>query len=189
MNIILASASPRRRELMNLITDNFKAVPADVDETVPDNCTCEVSAYLAELKADKASEMFPDSVVIGCDTVVKINGQILGKPHNAEECRKFLSMLSGKVHTVTTSCCITGFGKKIIFSDNTSVTFRELSDDDIEWYISTGEPFDKAGGYGIQGKGSLLVQGINGDFFNVVGLPVAELNQQIKIFMKSIENQ
>ncbi|MDE6775748.1 MAG: Maf family protein [Ruminococcus sp.] len=187
MNIILASASPRRRELMNLITDKFTAVSTDVDETIPDNCTCEVSAYLAELKADKAAELYPDSVVIGCDTVVKINKQILGKPRNAEECRIFLSMLSGKIHTVTTSCCITGFGKKLIFSNNTSVTFRELSNDDVEWYISTGEPFDKAGGYGIQGKGALLIQNINGDFFNVVGLPVAELNQQLKIFMQSVK--
>lgn len=174
---------------MNLITDSFTAVSLDVDETVPDNCGCEVSAYLAELKADKASELYPDSVVIGCDTVVKINGQILGKPRNSEECRKFLSMLSGKSHTVTTSCCIAGFGNKILFSENTSVTFRKLSEGDIKWYISTGEPFDKAGGYGIQGKGALFVQNISGDFFNVVGLPVSALNQQLKIFMKSIKEK
>lgn len=189
MNIILASASPRRRELMKLITDDFIAVSVDVDETIPENCNYEVSAYLAELKADKAVELYPDSIVIGCDTVVKIDDKILGKPKNTDECRKFLKMLSGKVHNVTTSCCITGFGNKILSSKTTSVTFRKLSDSDIDWYISTGEPFDKAGGYGIQGKGALLIQNINGDYFNVVGLPVSELNQQLKIFIKSIKEK
>lgn len=186
MNIILASASPRRRELMKLITDDFTAVSVDVDETLPENCDSEISAYLAELKADKAAESYPDSIVIGCDTVVKIDDRILGKPKNADECRKYLTMLSGKVHGVTTSCCIMGFGNKIILSKTTAVTFRNLTDDDIEWYISTGEPFDKAGGYGIQGKGSLLIEKINGDYFNVVGLPVSELNQQLKNFIKEI---
>lgn len=182
MNIILASASPRRRELMKLITDDFTAVSLDVDETIPENCGCHVSEYLAVLKADKASGIYPDSIVIGCDTVVEIEGKVLGKPKNADECRKFLKMLSGKIHYVTTSCCIIGFGNKIVMSKTTDVTFRNLTDDDIEWYISTGEPFDKAGGYGIQGKGSLLIEKINGDYFNVVGLPVSELNQQLKKF-------
>lgn len=182
MNIILASASPRRRELMKLITDDFTAVSLDVDETLPENCGCHVSEYLAVLKAEKGAELYPDSIVIGCDTVVETDGKTLGKPKDADECRKFLKMLSGKTHYVTTSCCIIGFGNKITLSEKTAVTFRTLTDDDIEWYISTGEPFDKAGGYGIQGKGSLLIEKINGDYFNVVGLPVSELNQQLKKF-------
>lgn len=187
MRIILASASPRRRELMKLITDDFTAVSVDADETVPENCTQEVSAYLAELKADSAARMFPDCVVIGCDTVVKIDGKVLGKPKNENECREFLSLLSGKTHNVTTSFCLTGFGRRTTVSQTTDVTFRELSPDDIQWYISTGEPFDKAGGYGIQGKGALLIKAINGDFFNVVGLPVSELNQQLNKFIHLIK--
>lgn len=183
MNIILASASPRRRELMKLITDDFTAVSADVDETIPEGCNYEVSAYLAELKAEKAAELYPDCIVIGCDTVVKINGEILGKPKSADECRRFLQMLSGKVHHVTTSYCIKSGGNKIVSSKTTAVTFRELSENEIDWYISTGEPFDKAGGYGIQGKGALLIEKIDGDYFNVVGLPVSELNQQLKNFI------
>ena len=171
---------------MKLITDDFTAVSLDVDETVPEKCNCHVSEYLAELKADKAYEIYPDDIVIGCDTVVEIGGKVLGKPKNDDECRKFLKMLSGKIHYVTTSCCIMSCRNKVTFSKTTAVTFRNLTDDDIEWYISTGEPFDKAGGYGIQGKGSLLIETINGDYFNVVGLPVSELNQQLKKFIKEL---
>ncbi len=189
LKIILASASPRRRELMKLITDDFECVSINVDETLPENLTSEPSAYLAELKANAVSRFYPDCIVIGCDTVVKTDNKILGKPKNANICRKYLKMLSGHTHEVTTSFCIMGCGNKIIHSENTSVTFLKLSEDDIEWYISTGEPFDKAGGYGIQGKGSLLVQGINGDYFNVVGLPVSSLNQELKKFIKSLEEK
>ncbi|MDE7097563.1 MAG: Maf family protein [Ruminococcus sp.] len=184
--LILASASPRRRELMKLITDDFTAVSLDVDETVPEKCNCHVSEYLAVLKAGKGAKLYPDNIIIGCDTIVEIGGKVLGKPKNADECREFLKMLSGKIHYVTTSCCIMSCRNKVTFSNTTAVTFRNLTDDDIEWYISTGEPFDKAGGYGIQGKGSLLIEKIDGDYFNVVGLPVSELNQQLKNFIKEL---
>ncbi|MCM1314770.1 MAG: Maf family nucleotide pyrophosphatase [Prevotella sp.] len=187
MKIILASASPRRRELMKLITDDFECVAMDVDETLPENYPYSPAVYLAELKAKKAAELYPDCIVIGCDTVVKVDGHVLGKPKDVDECRKFLRMLSGKVHSVTTSFCIIGGGNFTLNSRTTSVTFRKLSEKDIEWYISTGEPFDKAGGYGIQGKGSLLIKNMNGDYFNVVGLPVSALNQELKQFIKSLE--
>ncbi|MDE6798454.1 MAG: Maf family nucleotide pyrophosphatase, partial [Ruminococcus sp.] len=132
----------------------------------------------------KAAELYPDCIVIGCDTVVNIDGHILGKPKDTDECRKFLRMLSGKVHSVTTAYCIICGDDFTLNSQTTSVTFRKLSEKDIEWYISTGEPFDKAGGYGIQGKGALLIKNMNGDYFNVVGLPVSRLYQELKTFIK-----
>lgn len=187
MKIILASASPRRRELMKLITDDFECVAMDVDETIPEDFPCQPSDYLAELKARKAAELYPDDIVIGCDTIVKVGGKVLGKPKDADECRKFLRMLSGKVHSVTTSYCIIHGDDFSLNSKTTSVTFRKLSERDIEWYISTGEPFDKAGGYAIQGKGALLIKNMNGDYFNVVGLPVSQLNEELKRYIKFLE--
>lgn len=189
MKIILASASPRRRELMKLITDDFQAVSVNVDETLPENYPYNPSSYLAELKARTAFELYPDCIVIGCDTVVEIDNKVLGKPKDADECRKYLKMLSGKVHRVTTSYCIIGGDNFALDSKTTSVTFRKLSEKDIEWYISTGEPFDKAGGYAIQGKGSLFIKNMNGDYFNVVGLPVSELNQALKKFINFLEEK
>lgn len=185
MKTILASASPRRRELMKLITEDFEAVSMDTDETLPQDIEpLEASEYLAGIKTQSALERFPENIVIGCDTTVVIDNEILGKPKNSYQCRKYLKMLSGRTHKVVTSCMIADKRSRRVFSEITEVTFRTLSDSDIEWYISTGEPFDKAGGYGIQGKGSLLIEKINGDYFNVVGLPVSRLNQELKIFIK-----
>lgn len=186
MNIILASASPRRHELMKLITDDFIVAEPDFEEVLPDNFKGEPAEYFAEGKAKSVAKRFPDDIVIGCDTVVKIEDKILGKPKDANECRKYLKMLSGRKHWVTTYFCIICKDRIISSYKTTAVSFRNLSDDDIEQYIATGEPFDKAGGYGIQGKGALLVNVINGDYFNVVGLPVSELNQKLKNFIKEI---
>lgn len=183
MNIILASASPRRRELMGIITPDFTAVSIDADETLPDNINpLTASEYLAEIKASAAAEKFPDSIVIGCDTTVICGGEILGKPKNKEECRRFMNMLSGRTHQVATGCCIIAKNRKTSFTEITEVTFRQLSAEEIEEYISTDEPYDKAGGYGIQGKASLLIEKINGDYFNVVGLPVSRLNQALILY-------
>ena len=185
MKIILASASPRRRELMNLITCDFTAVSTDADETLPDSIPADASSeYLSQVKARAAVKSFPDDIVIGCDTVVILGDTILGKPRDADQCREYLSMLSGKTHKVITGCTIIYNGNEHSFRQVTDVTFRTLSNEDIECYISTGEPFDKAGGYGIQGKGSLLIESICGDYFNVVGLPVSRLNQELKSIIK-----
>lgn len=187
MNIILASASPRRRELMKMITDDFTAVSADVDETIPENMRpLKVSEYLAQIKAESVRENFPHDIVIGCDTTVICGDMILGKPKDKSECHEFMRMLSGRTHQVATGCCIISPDKIKSFTEITDVTFRRLSDEEIEKYISTAEPYDKAGGYGIQGRGSLLIEKINGDYFNVVGLPVSELNQQLKFFIKEL---
>lgn len=188
MEIILASASPRRRELMRYITDEFRAVPLDCDETLPlDIDPMQASEYLANLKALAAAEQYPDAVVIGCDTTVICEGDILGKPKSREECVAVMELLSGHTHQVVTGCSIMYGDKVTSFSEVTDVTFRELSDAEIEAYADTDEPYDKAGGYGIQGRGSELVYSIDGDFFNVVGLPVTRLFRELKKFMREIK--
>lgn len=180
--IILASASPRRKELLKLIVPEFEIVPADIDETVENNVTLEKRPeYLARKKALHISKNgYQSDVVIGCDTGVFVDGKMLGKPKDREDAENMLRMLSGRQHKVITGCCIAKRGIAKSFSNVTLVEFFELSDLEIEEYIATGEPFDKAGAYGIQGKGSLLVKKIDGDYFNVVGLPVSELNRVLK---------
>lgn len=190
MRIILASASPRRRELMKYITTNFEAVSLDCDETLPDSVLPEqASQYLAELKASEAAKKYPDAVIIGCDTTVICNGDVLGKPEDHEQCTAYMKMLSGRVHQVVTGCSLMYRSAKKSFSVVTDVRFRELSDSEIKIYASSDEPYDKAGGYGIQGKGALLVEKIDGDFYNVVGLPVSRLNIELKNFINTIKGE
>ena len=189
MKIILASGSPRRRELMKYIVQDFEAVSLDTDETLPDGIDpMKASEYLANVKALAAAIKYPDSVVIGCDTTVICKGDILGKPHTKEECISCITLLSNaRTHQVVTGCSIM-YGDMIeSFSEITDVSFRELSDEKIEKYASTDEPYDKAGGYGIQGLGSELIYNIDGDFFNVVGLPVTRLYQELKKFLRNIK--
>ncbi len=181
MKIILASASPRRRELMKYITEDFEAVSTDCDETLPDGTEpLKASEYLAVLKAKSAAEKYPDCAVIGCDTTVICGGEILGKPKDKSQCIADITKLSGRTHQVVTGCCIIIGGKPSSFSEVTDVTFRRLTPAEIEAYADTDEPYDKAGGYGIQGLGSALISHIDGDFFNVVGLPVGRLFNKIK---------
>lgn len=177
-----SSASPRRKELLSFITTDFKIVPADIDETVENNVPLEKRPeYLAVKKALHISKNgYEKNIVIGCDTGVFVDGKMLGKPKNREDAENMLKLLSGRQHKVITGCCTVKNGVAKSFSNVTLVEFFELSDLEIEEYIATGEPFDKAGAYGIQGKGSLLVKKIDGDYFNVVGLPVSELNRILK---------
>ena len=180
MKVILASASPRRQELLKLVVPTFAASPADIDETIPTGIPTNSSAeYLAVKKAKKVALSHPNSLVIGCDTVVIVDGEILGKPTDINDARRMLSLLSGRTHTVITGVCLCLNGTKYSFSEHTEVEFYQLSADEISAYIATDEPFDKAGAYGIQGKGSILVKCIHGDFFNVVGLPIARLKREI----------
>lgn len=181
MKIILASASPRRRELMKIITEDFEAVNPDVDETLPPDVMPEdAAAYLSGIKAKNIAEIYPENIVIGCDTIVLCDGKVLGKPSDRKQCYEFMSMLSGKTHFVITGCTIIRNGQLRQFYEKTAVKFRKLSENEIEEYISTDEPYDKAGGYAIQGRASLFIEKINGDYFNVVGLPVCRLNQELK---------
>ena len=174
--VILASRSPRRRELMKLLFDSFTVEPAVGDEMIPAGAEAEdVSRLLAVQKCREVAAGHESALVIGCDTTVICEGQILGKPADAQDAARMLRLLSGSTHQVVSGVCISLSGREESFSVSTDVTFRPLSEAEIEAYIATGEPMDKAGAYGIQEKGGLLVSSFNGDFFNVVGLPVERL--------------
>lgn len=174
--MILASKSPRRQELLKYITEDFVVKSADVDETLPENITPEDAVkYLSKIKAMPLKSS--DDIVIGADTVVACDGKILGKPKDKNDAKAMLKLLSGREHMVYTGVSVI-YGERIeTFCVGTKVRFFSLSDEEIDNYISTGEPMDKAGAYGIQGYGSLLVEGIEGDYFNVVGLPISKLNR------------
>lgn len=183
MSLILASSSPRRQELLKLITEDFTVCPVDADETLPDGMPVEMAAaFLADLKAKEAARLFPNDIVIGCDTIVILGGEIMGKPKDREDAHRMLRALSGESHSVLTGTSLYCGKQTSVFTTETLVTFYPLSDAEIEAYLNTGEPFDKAGAYGIQGKGSLLVREIEGDYFNVVGLPVAGLSRALRQF-------
>lgn len=180
MSLILASASPRRQELLRFAAKDFRIIPAEADETIPAGVEAENAAeYLANVKAAAVAEKYEFDTVIGCDTVVVLDGEIMGKPENINVAREMLRKLSGRVHTVITGVCIRRRDKIISFSECTQVEFYPLDDREIEEYVSTGDPMDKAGAYGIQSEGCVLVKRINGDFFNVVGLPVARLKREL----------
>ena len=185
MRKILASASPRRQELLKYIVPDFDIIPADIDETLPEGTQADKAAeYLSVKKAEHIAARHPDSLVIGSDTVVIIDGEILGKPSDEKDAERMLKKLSGQVHTVVTGVCLSMNGRSESFSKETKVRFYPLSDKEISDYIATGEPMDKAGAYGIQGFGSVLIEGIEGDFFNVMGLPVASLKRKMEEFLK-----
>lgn len=185
MEIILASQSPRRLELLRLITPNFSVMPADIDEALPDNISADFGPeYLAVKKASHIAAAHPNALVIGADTSVILGDSVLGKPQNDAEARQMLCALSDNTHRVITGCALFYKGKHLSFSEETGVEFYPLSDDEIGRYLASGEHRDKAGAYGIQGAAALFVKAIHGDYFNVVGLPVAKLNRQIKNFMK-----
>ena len=185
MNIILASASPRRRELLERIgiTDFTVAAP-NVDESVdPGHSPAAIVEQLSLRKARAAAEHFgPDELILAADTVVALDGAILGKPRDKDGAFAMLSALSGREHRVYTGVTVLQGNKIVTQHEETSVTFRALSPDEIWGYIATGEPLDKAGAYGIQGMGALLVSSIRGDYSNVMGLPVFRLGQILREF-------
>jgi septum formation protein len=184
LKTILASASPRRQELFKYATESFEIIPADIDEAIPPNIPAESCAeYLAVQKAKAVAQEYSEAVVIGCDTVVICDGAIFGKPKDSDDARNMLRSLSGKSHRVATGVCLCIGQRLTSFSEVTKVEFYSLSDEEIDSYIQTGEPFDKAGAYGIQGYGAVLVKGIHGDFFNVMGLPVARLAREYNKFI------
>ena len=174
--LILASQSPRRRELLGLITEHFLVRPTGCDESFTCADPAEHARQLALRKCAAAvTESAPEDAVIAADTVVFLDGVLLEKPASVAAAKAMLRRLSGHTHVVCTGVAVAYKGETRSFVQQTRVTFHTLSDSLIDWYVSTGEPMDKAGAYGIQGKGALLVEGIEGDYFNVVGLPVAAL--------------
>lgn len=176
--IVLASTSPRRKEILEGLGVEFKVVGSNIEEKVNENLSPpEIAKRLAYLKAkDISNKINGDYVVIGADTIVEYN-KILGKPRNIEEAYSMLKLLSGQVHRVITGFAVIDCStqKEFIDYECTNVYFNHLTDNQIQKYISTGEPMDKAGAYGIQGKASLFVSKIEGDYFNVVGLPIFKL--------------
>jgi septum formation protein len=176
--IILASQSPRRRYLLARAGVKFSVIPSEFDETsIPAGDPVDYVRTLAESKARDIGRRHPESWVIAADTIVVVAGRVLGKPQSENEAREMLQRLSGRRHQVLTGWCICRLAGDTFFSDTvcTEVLFKSLAEREIEWYIRTGEPFDKAGAYAIQGIGTFLVKSINGSYTNVVGLPVCEV--------------
>ena len=180
---ILASASPRRKQLLERAGYAFEIVVSDADESLPAGITPEKAVRRnAARKAQAVAETNPDAVVLGCDTVVAIDGEILGKPQDEAEAKAMLRRLSGNTHTVYSGVCITDGETETVFAVATDVTFYALSDRTIDAYAATKEPMDKAGAYGIQGLGCVLVKEISGDYSNVVGLPLSESARALAAF-------
>ncbi|MDO4720611.1 MAG: Maf family protein [Peptostreptococcaceae bacterium] len=184
MDIILASASPRRREILQQFHIDFEVLSADIDETLQEDLPAHINAMrLAFRKGQSVYEQEKAKrqiLVISADTIVYTEGKILGKPKDADEARRMIRSLSGRMHQVITGYALFGQNLRYLHYESTKVWFRSLSVDEIEEYIQTKEPYDKAGGYGIQGLGGLLADRIEGDYANVVGLPIAKIYEVLR---------
>ncbi|MGL5560253.1 MAG: Maf family protein [Paraclostridium dentum] len=184
MNIILASGSPRRKEILENTNLKFSVITSDIDERIFENEEpIQLVLRLAFEKCMSVAQNNPSDLVIGADTIVVLDNEILGKPKNEEEAFNTLSKLSNREHQVITGMSIVNLEneKKIVDYSISNVKFKKLTDQDIKDYISTKECLDKAGSYGIQGYGALLVEEIKGDYFNIVGLPISKLSDILKI--------
>jgi septum formation protein len=181
--IVLASASPRRKELLSLLELPFIVEASHVDESYDANNTpAEIVMYLSQIKAQPLFDKYQDKTVIGSDTIVVHDQKILGKPKDDHDAFSMLKTLSGKTHQVLTGVTIQSKDKRETFYSEAQVTFYQLTDQEINDYITSKEPFDKAGAYGIQGKAAKFVKAIQGDYYTIVGLPVGELYQRLKLF-------
>ena len=184
MKIILASGSPRRKELMEQFRPaELVIIPAKGEEKPhPELSPGELVMELSRCKAAEVAAQYAEAedAVIGADTVVVLDGQVLGKPKDAADAKRMLLSLSGRSHTVFTGMTVIRGGRMLQHAERTEVYFRPLSEDEIDRYIATGEPFDKAGAYGAQGYASLFVEKLEGDFFNVMGLPLCALGNLLK---------
>ena len=180
MNLILASASPRRRELLGLFGIPFEIRAADIDETMdPNGRPFDEVGRVSRLKA-LATRRGPGDVVIAADTIVVCGGAVLGKPRDAEDAKAMLRLLSGRDHQVMTGVTVLRDDKSVTFTEVTDLHFRDLTDREIARYVASGEPMDKAGSYGIQGGAALFCTGMTGDYYNVMGLPVCALGQTLR---------
>lgn len=188
--MILASQSPRRYELLSDAGFSLEVVPADIDETrlpgeKPVDLVLRLAAEKAEAVRSQLSRRPDDGLLVAADTIVWMGGEALGKPRDAEDARRMLEELSGRTHCVSTGVCAMALAAdgscttQAQFVETTEVTFWDLSKEEVDAYVATGEPLDKAGAYGIQGAGRLLVRGISGDYSNVVGLPIARLVREL----------
>lgn len=187
-NFLLGSKSPRRQHLLKELGLHYQLVPIDVDEEYPSNLRgADIARYLCELKADAFPlQDYPgNTILITADTIVWLDGEYIGKPNDRADAFRMLSKLSGKTHTVFTAICLRSLTRKHVFHAETEVTFRELHDDEIRFYIDHHRPFDKAGSYGIQDWiGYTGVTGIRGCFYNVMGFPVQLFWQELNDFLR-----
>lgn len=179
----MASTSPRRRELLSRAGYTFRVIASNAEESAPAGLApADIAMRNARAKAScVAADVSSDAIIIGADTIVVLDGHIFGKPADAAQARSTLRALSGRTHQVITGVCIIRDASYSTFAETTDVTFRTLCESEIDAYVATGEPLDKAGAYGIQGKGATLVDCIRGDFENVVGLPVARLQRALDL--------
>lgn len=183
--IILASASPRRKEILEKTGLKFKVKAGSYEEDMGlDMSPQKLARFLSLEKAKTIAAKYKNALIIAADTIVILKGEVLGKPHTDKEARRMLSLLNGATHSVITGFTIidTGSNKKISRSVETRVTFRKLTEEEINAYVKSGEPLDKAGAYGVQGLGAVIVKCIEGDYFNVMGLPLSALVESLKKF-------
>jgi septum formation protein len=181
MRLVLASGSPRRADLLQAAGIPFDVFPVAVDEQFrtgekPEHAV----ARVAQAKAEAGATSHPDAVVLGADTTVVIRGEALAKPADRQEAARMLRLLSGRTHEVFTGVCLCARGRRLVHVEPTRVRMAELGESEIAWYVSTGEPFDKAGGYAVQGLGSRFIEGIDGSYSNVVGLPISSVYELLK---------
>ena len=185
--IVLASASPRRRELLGRFGIPFRVIPARGEEKAPAGLSPgELVRVLAEHKATEVAAGEPESVIVAADTVVEIDGEILGKPGTPERAAEMLRRLSGRTHRVWTGVCVRQGERVLSAAEETAVRFHPLTEEEIAAYVATGEPLDKAGAYGYQDRACLFVERIEGDYFNVVGLPMERLGRMLRSFGVSL---
>lgn len=181
MRLTLASASPRRSELLRAAGIPFDVLPVDIDERFHPNERPEHAvARLAEVKAATAAAIRPEDVVLGADTTVVIHDEALAKPADARDAARMLRLLSGRTHEVLTGICLCYQARRLVHVEPTRVRMAHMSDSEIAWYASTDEPYDKAGGYAVQGYASRFIEGIDGSYTNVVGLPISSVYQLLK---------
>jgi len=181
--LILASASPRREELLSLAGISFQVMPSEVsEEMVEDESPERHVLRLSEAKAASVAGLYPDAWVLGADTVVIIAGEVLGKPTRREEARVMMHKLSGRTHQVITGFALLKATTKagVRKAVTSAVTFREMTAEEVEWYIETEEPYDKAGGYAVQGRAALFIREISGSHTNVIGLPICEVVEALR---------
>lgn len=179
--LILASKSPRRRELLAMLGVAFEIITAGIDETMDPALPPEVNvARVAEAKAMAVGAAHPGRLILSADTIVVVDGRILGKPHSEEEARAMLRSLSGRRHTVMTGFCLWQDGVSDVHMEQTHLRFKPLSDSEIDAYVATGSPLDKAGAYGIQDQAAVFVEALEGDYYNVMGLPLCALTKCLR---------
>ena len=180
--MILASNSIRRREILKDAGFNIRILPAEIEETSLKNTLIEKVKDIAYKKAYHIAKSNLSEYVLAADTIVVIENKILGKPKDENEAKEFLKLLSANTHQVMTAYSFINIEKKICIQDVdiSEVKFYKLDEEEIDWYIKTGEPFDKAGAYGIQGKGRIFIEKINGDFFSIMGFPIAKFIKELK---------